>query len=260
MSLETLDEVELLKRFFGLNQYEAKAYIALLKKPMARGEISEAAGIPKPRVYDVTRSLEAKGFLRNVGGVYHAVSPEVALPARRAAFRAEFEELDAKRRRAQELLVSSLKAQGDQAPKEPTIVRGLNQIVGLLYQIIPQTSEVYLTINKALEARAVFRSVVMDAVGVGRRLKIFALLPSDAKLEEEDLELIDQLGANVRLAAGVLLDILVTDRDDVLIGLPDPASTESVPVVGAYVRDHAFATSLRETFKKAWSSATPLKT
>ena len=83
-----LDEIELLRRFFGLNQYEARVYIALLKRPMGLGEVSEAAKIPKPRVYDVVRSLESKGFVRNSGVELQAINPEVALPARRAALRA----------------------------------------------------------------------------------------------------------------------------------------------------------------------------
>ncbi|MEM3798771.1 MAG: helix-turn-helix domain-containing protein, partial [Thermoprotei archaeon] len=83
MASTTQDYLELLKKFFGLNQYEARAYVALLKKPMSAGEISVGAKIPKPRVYDVVRSLEAKGFVKISGGLVEAISPDVALPARR---------------------------------------------------------------------------------------------------------------------------------------------------------------------------------
>lgn len=248
------------KSFFGLNKYEAKAYIALLKRPMATSEISEAAKIPKPRVYDVARSLESKGFARSSGGKYYAISPEIALPARRAAFRAQFEEEDTKRLQAQQMLVEALRGYGEHPVKEPVILRGLHQIAGLLYQILPQCSQIYLTINRALEARTIFRTIVKEAASSGKRPQIFALIPSDTKLEAEDLELIEMFGAQVRLAAGVLLDTMVTDRDDVVIGLPDPGSAETVPVVGVYVKDHAFASSIQQTFRKAWATAKEIAT
>jgi len=253
-----LDEIELLRRFFGLNQYEARVYIALLRRPMGLGEVSEAAKIPKPRVYDVVRSLESKGFVRNSGVELQAINPEVALPARRAALRAAFEEEDSKRHQAQIALIDSLKISSGYTLREPVILRGFEQVVALLYQVLPQSTQVMLTLNKALEAKAYFREAVKGAVGTGQQRRIMALIPMDVKLEREDFELIETLGAQVRLTAGVLLDTMVTDRDDVIIGLPDPSSTQSVPVVAVYVKDHAFASSLRDTFKKVWSTASAI--
>ncbi len=251
------DLVELLKKFFGLNQYEAKAYIALVKKPMRVGQISGAAKIPKPRVYDVVDSLESKGFIRTVGDTLYAVSPQVALPARRAAFRAEFEEEDLRRLRAQTLIVEALRGVGEPALEEPAVLRGFQQVVTLLYELLPRAGEVLLTLNRALDARAAFRGVVAGAVTPRTGLKIMALVPSDARLEKEDLDLIGSLNAEVRATQAVLMDTMVTDTDDVVIGLPDPGSTEGVPVVAVHVRDHSFASSLRETFKKIWLAATP---
>jgi len=55
--------IEALKQF-GLNGYEAKTYVALLEQGEAEAvEISEQAGVPKSRVYDVLASLEGKGMV-----------------------------------------------------------------------------------------------------------------------------------------------------------------------------------------------------
>lgn len=52
--------VEKLKEF-GFNSYEAKVYIALLKKYPATGyEISQIADIPQARAYDALKSLESE--------------------------------------------------------------------------------------------------------------------------------------------------------------------------------------------------------
>jgi sugar-specific transcriptional regulator TrmB len=56
------DLVEKLKEI-GFNSYEAKVYIALLKKHPATGyEISKLANIPQARTYDTLKVLEEKGI------------------------------------------------------------------------------------------------------------------------------------------------------------------------------------------------------
>ncbi len=52
-----------IKDYFGLNIYETKVWLALLKKGIASaGEVAEASGIPRSRTYDVLESLEKNGF------------------------------------------------------------------------------------------------------------------------------------------------------------------------------------------------------
>ncbi|MCM1339438.1 MAG: hypothetical protein NC191_07185 [Muribaculaceae bacterium] len=55
--------VEKLKEF-GINSYEAKVYLALLKKAPSTGyEISQLADIPQSRAYDALKSLEVEGVV-----------------------------------------------------------------------------------------------------------------------------------------------------------------------------------------------------
>ncbi|MDP4144067.1 MAG: helix-turn-helix domain-containing protein [Bacillota bacterium] len=49
---------------FGLNQYEAKAYVALLSTGTANAySISKASGIPRSRIYDVLESITNRGIV-----------------------------------------------------------------------------------------------------------------------------------------------------------------------------------------------------
>lgn len=51
-------------RGLGLNQYEARAYLALCSTGAnTAGELSERAELPRPRVYDVLKGLQDKGFV-----------------------------------------------------------------------------------------------------------------------------------------------------------------------------------------------------
>ena len=59
-SKQLIDQVKLL----GLNSYEAKIWTSLLSKGVATsGELSDMAGVPRSRSYDVLESLESKGFV-----------------------------------------------------------------------------------------------------------------------------------------------------------------------------------------------------
>ena len=65
---------------FGLNTYESKLWTALLSRGISTaGELSDIAGVPRSRSYDVLESLEKKGFIIMKLGKpikYIAVSPQ----------------------------------------------------------------------------------------------------------------------------------------------------------------------------------------
>lgn len=65
---------------FGLNSYEAKIWTALLSRGVSTaGELSDIAGVPRSRSYDVLESLEKKGFIiMKIGKPikYIAIPPE----------------------------------------------------------------------------------------------------------------------------------------------------------------------------------------
>src|SRR5512137_2468781 len=53
-----------LRRYFGLNLYEAKVWTALLSRGVSTaGELSNIADVPRSRTYDILESLEKKGFI-----------------------------------------------------------------------------------------------------------------------------------------------------------------------------------------------------
>jgi len=65
---------------FGINSYEAKIWTALLSRGVSTaGELSDIAGVPRSRSYDILESLEKKGFIvMKIGKPikYLAIPPE----------------------------------------------------------------------------------------------------------------------------------------------------------------------------------------
>ena len=86
VSKQTLEEkmdnlVEDLKKF-GFTEYEAKAYMALLKEFPVNGYVlSKNSAIPRSRIYEVVQSLLEKGAILRTGRdetpSYHPLPPEV---------------------------------------------------------------------------------------------------------------------------------------------------------------------------------------
>jgi HTH-type transcriptional regulator, sugar sensing transcriptional regulator len=64
----------------GLNSYEAKVYLALLKHhPVTGYEVSKESGVPQARAYDTLKSLETQGIVVAMGHkptTYVPINPE----------------------------------------------------------------------------------------------------------------------------------------------------------------------------------------
>jgi sugar-specific transcriptional regulator TrmB len=63
----------------GLTEYEAKAYLCLLRDHLnTAAKLSEKSGVPRTRIYQVLESLERKGWVRIYSGIpllFKAVDP-----------------------------------------------------------------------------------------------------------------------------------------------------------------------------------------
>jgi len=63
----------------GLTEYEAKAYLTLLKNHLnSATKLSEKSGVPRTKIYSVLESLERKGWIRIYSGIpllFKAVDP-----------------------------------------------------------------------------------------------------------------------------------------------------------------------------------------
>lgn len=83
MPTQKIDLIKKIKHYFDLNIYESKVWLSLLTKNVSTvGEIAEASGVPRSRVYDVLESLEKRGFaIVKLGKPirYLAVKPSIVI-------------------------------------------------------------------------------------------------------------------------------------------------------------------------------------
>jgi len=60
----------------GLTEYEAKAYLSLLRDHLnSATKLSEKSGVPRTKIYQVLESLERKGWIRIYSGIPLVIDP-----------------------------------------------------------------------------------------------------------------------------------------------------------------------------------------
>ncbi len=69
-------ELRALMKELGLNEYEVRAYLTLIKMgALTAGELATLSKVPQPRIYDVIRTLMSKGFVTTSGSRPKKVIP-----------------------------------------------------------------------------------------------------------------------------------------------------------------------------------------
>lgn len=143
----------------GLNEYEARAYRALLAEDAVTAyELGKASGIPLSRCYEVARALAAKGFALVQPGQtprYRAVSPGAVVGRRRAEVG---EELDA----AEAELTTIAAARGES--REPVwVLRGRALVLEAAVEMVAGAEQ-----RLVVRSPAAFRHALSGALAAAR--------------------------------------------------------------------------------------------
>ncbi|MEB3760091.1 MAG: hypothetical protein GSR72_03895 [Desulfurococcales archaeon] len=228
-----------IKALLGLNTYEAKAYLAILKLGSASPlRISTVSGVPRGRIYDVLKSLELKGLVYRSGEDYHAVRPKEALS--QIAYQVILE-ANTRHTEIMELANSlentygSRQHSGDQV----RIIHGLVESLSLALTLLKTCkNNVIFSVSKAIE-KIVDVGDYIDLLIEALPQDTLIVVSSDKHPPREYVEKL--LSKNIRLYSSPIafLDMMIA-CDNVLIGLPSSTHT----AVTIYVKHKDFAESL----------------
>jgi len=223
----------------GFSEYEAKAYVALLRKnPVTGYELSKLSGVPRSMIYEVLGKLTARGAamtLRTGGSTKYAPVPA-----------GEF--LD-QLQREQEELIGSLRDDLTAFASAPDLeyvwnIEGRENIMAKATEMIDQAGrQIYLALLPA--AFSTLKPVLEGAIERGVRVAIYTTgdleVPGGqvivAPLSEEALTQVGGLGL-----------ILVIDGEEVLVGewlteTQARASWTSSPLL-VFIAEHHLRTDL----------------
>lgn len=249
----------------GLTSYEARAYLALLKRGSSTAaETARLAGLPRQRVYDVLGSLVAKGLASTKPGKavkYAPTPPDVAVERLIANHRQRVAELEREAGALREELAPQYAAgQQESDPLEYIEVlrdrRAINERfqelqAGIQREILVFTKPPYATppqdnvegleVTKTHEVRTVYeRSVLQDpamAAGVQRFV---------------------ELGEEARFVDELPLKLVIIDESIVLFGMEDPvAGREELTLL--VIEHPALARILKVAFDAVWQRGETLE-
>jgi len=223
----------------GFSEYEAKAYIALLREsPVTGYQLSKLSGVPRSMIYEVVGKLTARGAamtLRTGGATKYAPVPA-----------AEF--LDQLHREHEEL-TDSLKDDLAVLTSAPDLeyvwnIEGYENVMGKAMEMIGQAkTRVYLALLPATFPS--LQPALEEAIRQGARVVIYAT--GDIELPGGQV-VVAPMSEEALSQAGGLGLILVIDGEEVLIGewltaTQARASWTSSPLL-VFVAEHHLRTDL----------------
>ncbi len=239
MDAKASEAAKILQTSFGLNNYQARAYVAVVSGCRTAKEVSSKTGIPITRVYDTLNRLAEMGFVEKTQHGYRLLEPIHAFTnLLRDEERRMEKVLEEKKRNLERLvrLLNSFKKQ-EETETETSVLKGVEPVVVKTLEVCGRGSVLVFAVRKAVKLKQIFK----EAIQQNQPKKIYFILHPSITLDADDEAFFGKLDAKAVQSPTVLLDMLVTDAGDALIGLP----LDDEPVA-VWVRHRGFANSLMQ--------------
>jgi HTH-type transcriptional regulator, sugar sensing transcriptional regulator len=244
----------------GLTSYEAKAYVALLRRDSSTAaETARLAELPRQRVYDVLSSLVEKGLASTRPGravKYSATAPEQALERLLAAHRHELTELERDTiAMIEDLTPAYLAGQEHTDPLEYIEVLRDRQAInerfgeleaGIKREILVFTKPPYATpVQDHAEG--------LEIVGSHRARSIYEYSAFDDAAFAEGVRRYIEAGEEARFVPSLPLKLVIIDEQIVMFGIEDPVAGRAALTM--IVVDHpSLARLLKIAFDAVWET------
>jgi len=270
---EWLRLAEILNKQLGLTPYESRAYVSLMiQGPMSPSELAQKTGIPRPRAYDVLRSLMEKGLLLEQSGkpsIYAAVEPAQGLKNLLIGIEMEtLRRLEEKRKSAQTLtkLLSQMYEKSKNLKLERIkvwLTRRDTAFIAIYTEAIRNCEKEFLVATTALRPP---EKEILEAIkyalknGISIRV-VRQILESWTKEELERYEKVVKAGSQVRYLniKEIPLRFMVFDERDVILIFPSESKLTMPQTIEAlWLRIPPLAKILCEQFEELWRKGKPI--
>ncbi len=138
--------------------------------------------------------------------------------------------------------------------QDPVLLKGLESTGNRLLEILTSSRDVVFLVRKAIKVKEALKGYLELAPLGGKRVRI--ILPRHARLTRDDLELTKKLGIELAWYDNPILDMMVADDADVMLGVPEPTNEEDpFNAIVIWIRNESFARSTREALEEVWNSS-----
>jgi sugar-specific transcriptional regulator TrmB len=273
-------------RAFGLNLYESRAYLALIKgRNLTAKGVGQLGVIPQSRTYDVLESLSRKGFAMATPGsptTYVPVSPTKVLGSKYAAEKKRIQD-DAFKvqegaqgkleslRDAYASLTNSLSGKVDERSvvrDRVWVLQSRENIESTLIEFIKESRSTIFRITKPPELKSAEKLDPFYIVGMENRRYIYDAL--ERKVKMRWLSLTREIPTFSGLEVGepperryienerdITEKFLLVDNHSVMLNLHDPVSSAYGSVALA-MQSRAAASIFMDHFERLWKKGKPL--
>jgi len=270
---EWLRLAEILNKQLGLTPYESRAYVSLMiQGPMSPSELAQKTSIPRPRAYDVLRSLAEKGLLMEQSGrpsIYAAVEPAQGLKNLLIAVEMEtLGQLEEKRKTAQTLakLLSQMYEKSKSLKLERSkawFTRRDTAFIAIYNEAIRNYEKEFLVATTSLRApEKEILEALKYALKKGKSVRVVRqILESWTAEELERYEEVVKAGSQVRYlnVKEIPLRFMVFDERDVILVFPSESKfTMPQTLEALWLRIPPLAKILREQFEELWRKGRPI--
>ncbi len=252
---------------FGLNSYEGKIFTALLSRGVATaGELSDIAGVPRSRSYDILESLEKKGFAITKLGKpikYVAVPPEEVVERVKKRIKEDADkQVDVLNKLKSSDLLSELKILHTQGIElvEPTeftgYLKGRNNFYNHMEMLLKgaQKSICIVTTEEGLLRKFDnFKNLFQKLKEKGVKIRIAAPL---GKINSKTLKDIKTF-ADIKHIDKVRSRFILIDGKELTFALLDDAEVHPTYDTGVWIKTPFFVNAVQEMFSSLWEDMKP---
>jgi len=242
-------------RLFGLTDYEARCYMALLTRDLLNAaELSLAARVPYTKIYSTVRNLQNHGFLEVVPDrpqLYRVVPPNVAL--RNSA--QEIEDQHRNRMAMLERLYEEVchlyeHAEPPHRERDVYLYAGRKSVNAKLQELLSETREDAFMVMALLRNGLELLPALWEARKRGVRIRIMAHPTRNTPEEVVSFKEV----AQVRFHPGVSSLLAIFDRDACMqsVGSPIEGPDGQFEHRGVLIRDPAHAMMMYDIYAPCW--------
>jgi sugar-specific transcriptional regulator TrmB len=242
----------------GLTTYEAKTYVALLRRDSATAaQVARLAGVPRQRVYDVLATLVEKGLASSRPGSvveYAPVAPELALERLVTEHRRRLESLE----RSAAALIEDLRPAytAGQAHSDPLeyieVLRdraAINERFAELQDAVEDEILVFTKPPYATPAQEELKG--LEVAKQHRAASVYEFSAFDDPAFTEGVRRFVEAGEEARFVPKLPLKLVIIDESIVLFGMEDPVAGPS-DLTLMVVEHPALAKVLKVAFERVW--------
>lgn len=262
------DFLSKLRRYFNLNLYEVKIWVALLSRGVSTaGELSDIANVPRSRSYDILESLEKKGFITQKIGKpikYIALPPHEVVERVKKNVKNEAEEsvkrLESLKNTEVINELTTLHTQGVELV-EPSDLTGSLRGRHNLYNHIEMTlkeaeKQVIIMTTEQGSIRKIdsMMPIFEDLHKRGVKIKIATKITKNNEKHLKDLSKIAEIRDTETKAR-----FIIVDNQELIFMIANDTEVHPSYDVGLWINTPFFANALSELFNIAWKELKPLE-